>query len=439
MADVTPDGRGRGQLILVGGLSLAVVFVALALVVNSAIYTENLATRTGDASVDDAVGFRHDALAGAGTAIDHANRNGGDRTYSSRYDEYKTALRRWQTLRANYSAVDGLLTSVTPSSGREGTLVADRTSGEFTPVGGQHDWVVAPDVEARQFRLTVRRSGLPSLDDATVEDTLTTSDDAAFFVELDDGNDVWRVAIYRDSTTDKVEVMSYDADGTIRTCAADGSSVVVDLTAGTLDGVHCEALDFPARPTGTYDVRYINADAVVGTYELTVDRVEGPFRHEVDAANGVVCPPTETTYRDDPDLGSPYTTPAIYSATVDLVVDGPSLTYETDGRVAPGESGRPAVAPYVTKFEITDDDDDGSFAISWSVSDPDGNLDTVDVTVTNQNTGTSQTYAATSGSETVDFGSTGDRFTVAITATDADGNDRTASKEHVVDGTRCPP
>ena len=43
MADVT--GRERGQMLLIGSLIVATSFVGLALVVNGAIYTENLSTR----------------------------------------------------------------------------------------------------------------------------------------------------------------------------------------------------------------------------------------------------------------------------------------------------------------------------------------------------------------------------------------------------------
>ncbi|MFC6906301.1 DUF7261 family protein [Halalkalicoccus tibetensis] len=61
MADVVHD---RGQLLLVAGLTIAVTFVVLALVLNGVIYTETVGTRTAD------VGER-DALAAEALAVDH--------------------------------------------------------------------------------------------------------------------------------------------------------------------------------------------------------------------------------------------------------------------------------------------------------------------------------------------------------------------------------
>jgi hypothetical protein len=54
----------RGQLILVAGLTIAVTFVVLALVLNGVIYTENLGTRTTD------VGERN-AVATEALAVEH--------------------------------------------------------------------------------------------------------------------------------------------------------------------------------------------------------------------------------------------------------------------------------------------------------------------------------------------------------------------------------
>ena len=46
MRDHTTGGADRAQLILVGALALAVTLVGIALVLNSAIFAENLATRS---------------------------------------------------------------------------------------------------------------------------------------------------------------------------------------------------------------------------------------------------------------------------------------------------------------------------------------------------------------------------------------------------------
>lgn len=53
--------RSRGQLILIGGLALALVIVGLALIVNSAIYIENLASRQ-DTVNNDVTKYRTNVL-----------------------------------------------------------------------------------------------------------------------------------------------------------------------------------------------------------------------------------------------------------------------------------------------------------------------------------------------------------------------------------------
>lgn len=389
MADVASSVRERGQLILIGGLSLAVVFVALALVLNSAIYTENLATRTSDNPADTATQFRHDALAGAGTVIDYANRNGGDRTYSDRYSEYQNSVDKWQGLHANYSAINGLFTDVRApdGAGNEGTRVADdNPDSDYTSATDQSDWTVANDAQVRLFRMNVDKGDFPSsLDDGTVESTLKDSGDAAFYAEFDGDANTWRVAVYRDSDTDEVKVMSYDSSSeTTRTCTAVGSSVQIDISGGTLDGTHCKALSFMDDLSNTHAISYSNAHLIFGTYELTVGRVEGPFRSEVDAENG------DSTYYNSPTDGTPYTTPAIYSATIELVYDGPSVNYETEVRVAPGEPGESAVTPPVNHLDtFGESGDTGPFDASMSVSQSVANWYTVEDAVTNDGTGDS--------------------------------------------------
>jgi len=73
MADVRPPRVGnadpdtatdedRAQLILITGLTLAVILVAVVLILNTVIYTENLATRGVDAGGGEAIDFRDGAV-----------------------------------------------------------------------------------------------------------------------------------------------------------------------------------------------------------------------------------------------------------------------------------------------------------------------------------------------------------------------------------------
>ena len=65
MADVGPDSDGasdRAQLLLVTALALAVMLVTVALLLNTAIFTENVATRDTTADGREAVELRGEAV-----------------------------------------------------------------------------------------------------------------------------------------------------------------------------------------------------------------------------------------------------------------------------------------------------------------------------------------------------------------------------------------
>jgi len=73
MATMRDRPRERGQLILLGGLTLAVLLVGLAVILNAAIYTENLASRGDAIGADDALGFRAETEAAISGLIGEVN------------------------------------------------------------------------------------------------------------------------------------------------------------------------------------------------------------------------------------------------------------------------------------------------------------------------------------------------------------------------------
>ena len=75
MANLSEDDRG--QLILVGAFIIAAAFIVLALVVNSAIFTENLATRDDVPGSQDALEFRDEVHQGVSNVIEGTNQNNG--------------------------------------------------------------------------------------------------------------------------------------------------------------------------------------------------------------------------------------------------------------------------------------------------------------------------------------------------------------------------
>lgn len=313
MADVgIAEGRldrdERGQLLLVAALGMAVLFVALALIMNTVIYTENLATRGSDASgAGDAAAYRQAAGEGTGGAIEYVNyHNNTSRTTLRR--NLTEAIGVWSNLSARHAAASGQATNVSLVAIKNGTRIAqDNESRNFTDVSGAANWTLVGDVEnTRKFRIRIPN---PSADDSFTE---------PFRIEVDDGNNVWTMTVV-DTDGDDIKVEVPDGDGNTETCSPSDGAAWINVTEGTVDGTDCEALSFAEGLSGDYSIRYENADEIEGTYQLVVDASVLPSPHYVTG-------------------GSPYVSSAIYSATVRITYQTARLRYVTNVSVAPGES-----------------------------------------------------------------------------------------------------
>ncbi|MCL7418278.1 MAG: hypothetical protein M8354_10625, partial [Halalkalicoccus sp.] len=73
MAPLNRPEPDRGQLILVTGVTIAVILVALVVLLNTVIYTENLATRGIDSGADDALEYRATVVGSVGELIEYEN------------------------------------------------------------------------------------------------------------------------------------------------------------------------------------------------------------------------------------------------------------------------------------------------------------------------------------------------------------------------------
>ena len=362
MADVTGE-RSRAQLLLVGALALAVIFLSLSLLLNSVIYTENLATRQTHADVEKAETFRSAVVDGLGGAVAHANRRNVT-GFADRRDAYRAATDDWIPMLANYSATDGLAGDVDRAGVQQGTRIVDaNASTGIVNRNGDGDWTMATDSSVRRFRLNVTLSSVDSPDDTTIT--------------IDDGT-AQDVIVEDDGSGPQVTVVGRG------TCELTRGHI--DLGAGRVDGDYCPPLA-DVRPTGTVNVSVSNGDRIDATYSFVVDRHPEGFRTAVDTANvpGQCTPPSPPTYSttagDDP-----YTTPAIYAATARIGVATRDLDHRRTVRAAPGEAGEPATGPTFTTFDVTQSGSD--FAVDWNTSDPNDDVASVDVRVTYVTNGT---------------------------------------------------
>lgn len=276
MAEITD----RGQLILVAGVVLAVLFIALALLVNTAIYTDNVATRGGD-SAGEVLEYQAGVTDSVGGLIDAENAaaDGGDNvsdvnsSVAGGISEVDTAFRR-NNLRRSAS------TDLTVTGTAEGRLIRERNASDF------ESWE-ANASNVRGFVIDL------DTDNMTGSPLVIDLDGAELKVNETGGD----VVVNKTGGTE----CKTTADGTVR----------FDVTGERLDGATCP-FGWPTfDDTSTIGIK--NGTDAGGSYELTIE--------------------------SDDDLAwlISGTTRAVYSVNLRLRMDTPELRYETTVTVAPGE------------------------------------------------------------------------------------------------------
>lgn len=313
MADV---GRDRGQLILVTGLLVAVAIIGLVMLLNTAIYTENLASRGADQSGREATEYRATVIDGVGGLIDAEN----DRQHASQAaveENVTDGIGTIDNYTARNYATGGTAVEIDESTvtAHDGRLIRQNASGPFESSGGGSDWTLATDVEnARGFVVTVDRSGLNETNE-------TAASSSGAFRVLVDGGSTWNAYVYRNESTSNVTLASGAGGSVNEHCSIDANEVTVDLSKGTVDGEPCLDFEWAEGISAPYDVRIQYGNNATGTYNITVNATGSSTYPGLN--NG---PPT-----------SPYHVPAVYSAEFSIRYESPTLTYRTQVRVAPGE------------------------------------------------------------------------------------------------------
>lgn len=329
MADLRPSqpgsdsgtGTDRAQLVLVTALIIGVALIALVLLVNAAIYTENLATRDPDVGDEEALSFEAKAIEGVGGIVDRENHN----EYETYEDGVKqnvtdgivvlndhlrlTSLDRAVLARINLSTV----------SHSEGLLIRHTNeSRAFTSANGSSNWTLAENLtQSRSHVATIHESEL------IATNASNASSDGAFTVILDGNSGDWHAYVYTNDTTGDIAIaikpggVADPADATV-VCSVDSANATIDFTAGTIDGKACPGMQWGEGIGTEYDIRYENGDRANGTYEVTV--------------NGTESGALNTDSGD-----SPYYVPAVYSTQAQLNYRSPDLEYKVTVRVARGE------------------------------------------------------------------------------------------------------
>lgn len=313
MADVTGRARDRGQLLLISALGMAIMFVALALILNTGIYTENLATRSGDiGGGSDAIRLQESAQTGITEVFEYTNAH-NNTTHTDLYANLSTGVDDWSNTSGKLTAARGTASRVDQPATVNGTRIEQtNATREFTNESGNAtDWTLVTQVSnTREFRMNVPKSGLLDLFSG------------AFKVFVKDGSDEWRMTVSED-TLGGINV-TVEHPGGSGSCVEDTDQAWINITDGTFNGTECDPLEFGKGLSTPYRIEFANSDEVNGTYHLIVDNetlAENPSPH----------------FNDDDGSGSPWVTPAIYSTNITVTYQSPRLYYNRSFRIAPGE------------------------------------------------------------------------------------------------------
>lgn len=261
--------RDRGQLLLVTGFSIAVILVALVLLLNTVIYTENLATRGIDSGAGDAVEYRAIVVGSVEELIERENERYGEgpppnESVRNGIGTIDAALAERYLARGTIAAVQVDEITVDEASPR----IWRNESGNFT-AGGDAEWTVAENATAiDRFDITVE----------SIEPFNETADNERLRVVIEDSeSDPWTLQINAtEESTFEVQV-----DGS-NTTTYENESLEIDLVDGTIsDGTTTDEID-PAPPTSAGTIRFENGDTTTGTFELHVDGTEGQKVTEYD-------------------------------------------------------------------------------------------------------------------------------------------------------------
>ena len=336
-----PSSDSRGQLLVVVALLVATTLVALALVLNSAIFAENLSSRETTDS-ETAIAYAADANRTVAQAVTRtadaevATADGARAVFDGIVDD-------WARSRSATAAERGAAADLQRTA-HVGWRLRQDSDRQYMPENETTtaDWTVAEDASnVSTMRFEANTS---SLYDATL--SFNDTDERAFRVVVNDGTDTWTMYLFREGGTDDRFVVHVgdpsgfddlsDLLGSSSSCDVVADRGVVDVRAQTLDGTNCPALDFADDLDGPVSIRYENAynstldeSRIVGGYDIVVNGTV--------ATNATGHPESFTT----PGGTDPTAQAVVYSVNYRSSYERETVRNVRDGRYAPREEAYP--------------------------------------------------------------------------------------------------
>lgn len=314
------EGGGRGQLILVGGIVVAFGLLALVLLLNTALFAQNIATRGLGPAPERAADHEAFAEDAAGRVLRYEERTEYATWKDAESNTTRIIRRIDSTVRTRQLQEYGAVTRIGVSSLRRGAVILQNETGNFSAgtLTGSDDWdLVRSTTGIRNFTMTVDAGA-----------TVSKSSQGNFTLEIEDSDgDTWTAEVY--SVDGAVEIHT----GTT-TCTSATTVATINWSAGDLAGC---SFPFAVNSGGTaldapYDVRFRNGSNATGTYHLLVSDTDG---------DRVV----ESNLFDLVTGKSPRRYVAVYAVVLDVSYTGSTTSSETHVRAAPGEPEETSPAP----------------------------------------------------------------------------------------------
>jgi hypothetical protein len=301
-------------MILFVGFVLAVVFVALALVLNSVIFTENLATRSESTRASHSIAIANDVEVGVVAVVEYANEHNTSDDAAVKA-EIRDGTSNIERLISQQQLTDGAVANVTFLSYSNATWINQSYEvANFTDAEGTKTWTLVSDQRAtRKFRIhIINTSNFGTTSDGNSNNFTVNASGSG-------GTPKWEMEVYEDSGTPTMKIV--DGNGNTRFCNPDAGEFWINVSDGSVEGDNCR-FRFGENVSDVQSIRYEHGDKANGTYRLLVDN-----QTSLDSSK------YNSTGEQPPIL-----TPAAWNATVHFQYETRTLTYETTIYARPGEN-----------------------------------------------------------------------------------------------------
>lgn len=310
--------RDRGQLILIGCLSVALVVIGIGLVINTTLYTESASPALSNVQVEDAETFNLETRRGTRSLVHRLNLGDPERGNGELETIVTDGVENYSELLAvSYARTEPATVDVSydHDDSEVGTRLIQQRDDEFDD---EHLSELDPENQAfGWFMMNVNVSETGAISPFAVT------------IEGDDGDEVdWEINRNETGVESNLTVETRH-DGVTRTahCNPRQNRVLIDGVSGTIvaDGCTGDETVFGIESLAApHDVTSVERNAeYVGQWELVTEEPEG-----------VGDVPSCDAESPEPDKTEACYTPAVWSAHLEASYDGEDATFDRDRNVS---------------------------------------------------------------------------------------------------------